>query len=188
MFDTVLGLPVHALVIHAVVVLGPITGLVAIAYAVRPPWRRLLRLPLAVLAVVTALSAVVAVESGQELEQRLVGLGVGGPTLEAIGLHSERGELARNAALVLAVVTLAAVFLLLPPPSGRPGPSSRGSVDPQPADRRAPSTERATAPGGPVVALATAVVLALAGAGVVVTTMLAGHSGSSAVWSDIGAA
>ena len=188
MFDTVLGLPVHALVIHAVVVLGPITGLVAIAYAVRPPWRRLLRLPLAVLAVVTALSAVVAVESGQELEQRLVGLGVGGPTLEAIGLHSERGELARNAALVLAVVALAAVFLLLPPVSGRPGGSSRGSTDPLPAERGAVPAERAATAGGPVVALVTAVVLALAGVGVVVTTGLAGHSGSSAVWSDIGAA
>jgi hypothetical protein len=187
-FDTVLGLPVHALVIHAVVVLGPVTGLVAIAYAVRPPWRRLLRLPVAVLAVVTALSAVVAVESGQELEQRLAGLGVGGPTLEAIGLHSERGELARNAALVLAVVALAAVFLLLPPVSGRPGRSSRGSTDPLPADNPAVPAERAAAPGGPVVALVTAVVLALAGVGVVVTTALAGHSGSSAVWSDIGAA
>lgn len=177
MFDTVLGLPVHALVVHAVVVLGPLTGLVAVAYAVRPVWRRVLRLPLAALAVVTASSAVVAAESGQELEQRLVRLGIGGPTLEAIGLHSERGELARNAALVLLVVALAAVFLLLPPAS-----------DPGSGDPRSPDAARSATPGGPAVALVTAVVLAGAGAGVVVTTALAGHTGSSAVWSDIGAA
>lgn len=177
MFDTVLGLPVHALVVHAVVVLGPLTGLVAVAYAVRPAWRRPLRLPLAVLAVVTALSAVVAAESGQELEQRLVRLGIGGPTIEAIGLHSERGELARNAALVLVVVALAAVFLLLRP-----------AADPVPSDPTAAPAERSATPAGPVVALVTAVVLALAGVGVVVTTALAGHTGSSAVWSDIGAA
>ena len=35
MFDTVLGLPVHVLVIHTVVILGPVTGLTAVGYAVR---------------------------------------------------------------------------------------------------------------------------------------------------------
>ena len=128
MFDTVLGLPVHALVIHAVVILGPVTGLTAVAYAVRPSWRRLLRWPLALLSVVTALSAVVAVESGQELEDRLVGLGMGGATLEAIVLHSERGELARNIALALAVVALLAVFVLLPPDA--PAATRDGDADP----------------------------------------------------------
>ncbi len=178
MFDTVLGLPVHVLVIHAVVILGPVTGLTAVVYAVRPAWRRVLRLPLAVLAVLTALSAVVAVESGQELEQRLVGLGMGGPTLEAIVLHSERGELARNVAIGLAVVAVLAVFLLLRPDD----PAVAATADAAAHDE-VPST-----PGGPVVALVVAVVLAATGVALMVTTVLAGHTGSSAVWSDIGAA
>lgn len=159
MLDTVLGLPVHVLVVHAVVVLGPVTGLAAIAYAVRPPWRAVLRLPLAVLSVATALSAAVAASSGEALEERLRRLGVGGATLDAIAVHSDRGELARNVAILLAVVALAAVLRLL-----------------RPAEPRT------------AVAVVTAVVLALTGAALVVTTTLAGHSGSSAVWSDIGAA
>ena len=178
MFDTVLGLPVHVLVIHTVVILGPVTGLTAVGYAVRPAWRRVLRLPLAVLAVLTALAAVVAVESGQELEQRLVGLGMGGPTLEAIVLHSERGELARNVAIGLAVVALLAAFLLLRP---------EDPVVAATADAAAHVEVRSTT-GGPVVALVVAVVLAGTGVALVVATVLAGHTGSSAVWSDIGAA
>ena len=180
MFDTVLGLPVHALVIHAVVILGPVTGLTAVAYAVRPPWRRLLRWPLAALSVLAALAAVVAVESGQELEDRLVGLGMGGSTLEAIVLHSERGELARNIALALAVVSLLAVFVLLPPDP--PARGSGGDTDP------AAAPAASDVPGGRVVALGVAAVLALTGATLVVTTVLAGHTGTSAVWSEIGAA
>ena len=181
MLDTVFGLPVHVLVVHAVVVLGPVTGLTALAYAVRPPWRRLLRLPLAGLCVLAAGSGVVAAASGEELRERLSRLGVGGSTLEAITLHSERGELARNVALALAVVALACVFSLLPPADAAPGSTgatgATGSLAPG-----------ARAPSRPVVALVAAVVLALAGMALVVTTTLAGHSGSSAVWSEIGAA
>lgn len=176
MLDTVFGLPVHVLVVHAVVVLGPVAGLTALAYAVRPSWRRLLRLPLAGLCVLTAGSAVVAAASGEELRERLGRLGIGGATLEAVTVHSERGELARNVALALVVVALTSVFLLLRPSDAAPGPA--GTAE-------APLTRT---PGGPVVAVVAAVVLALAGVALVVTTALAGHSGSSAVWSDIGAA
>ena len=177
-FDTVLGLPLHVLVIHSVVILGPVTGLTAVVYAVRPAWRRLLRLPLAALAVLTALAAVVAVESGQELEQRLVGLGMGGATLEAIVLHSERGELARNVAIGLAVVAVLAAFVLLRPDDTAVAP----------AEDAAAHDEVRHTPGRPVVALVVAVVLAATGVALVVTTVLAGHTGSSAVWSEIGAA
>ena len=179
MFDTVLGLPLHVLVIHSVVILGPVTGLTAVVYAVRPAWRRLLRLPLAALAVLTAFAAVVAVESGQELEQRLVGLGMGGATLEAIVLHSERGELARNVAIGLAVVAVLAVFVLLRADDAAVAPAD---------DAAAHDEVRRHSPGGPVVALVVAVVLAGTGVALVVTTVLAGHTGSSAVWSEIGAA
>ena len=67
-------------------------------------------------------------------------LGVGGSTLEAITLHSERGELARNVALALAVVALACVFFLLPPADAAPGSTgatgATGSLAP---GARAPS-------------------------------------------------
>lgn len=169
MFDTIVGLPVHVLVVHAVVVLGPAAGLAAIAYAVRPSWRRALRIPLAIGAVLAGLAAAVAAQSGEALQERLVRLGVGGSTLDAITLHAERGELARNVALAASVIVLVATFWLL-----RPEPAG------------AEATVRAS--GGRAARVLVAVLLALAGLGVVVTTTLAGHSGSRAVWSDIGAA
>lgn len=162
MFDTVTGLPVHILVIHAVVVLGPVAGLTAVAYAVRPAWRALLRWPLTVVVALAAVTAFVATESGEALEHRLEGLGVGDAVRTAIEEHAERGELARNVAFVLLVVAVAAVVRLL-----RPGVST---------------------PGGPAVAMVVAGALVVVGVALVVVTVLAGHSGSSAVWSEIGAA
>ena len=109
---------------------------------------------------------------------------MGGATLEAIVLHSERGELARNIALALAVVALLAVFVLLPPDA--PAATRDGDADPGAAPAATPDVP--DVPGGRAVAIGVAAVLALAGVTLVVTTVLAGHTGSSAVWSEIGAA
>ncbi len=162
MFDTVAGLPVHVLVVHAVVVLGPLAGLAAVAYALRPTWRTVLRWPLVVLAVAAAATALVATESGEALERRIGSLGVSDGVRQAIREHSERGELARTVAIAVLVVTVAAVTWLLRPAA--PGPGGRAAT---------------------VVA---ASVLAVAGVALVVVTVLAGHSGSSVVWSEIGRA
>ncbi|WP_392544322.1 DUF2231 domain-containing protein [Oryzobacter telluris] len=160
MFDTVTGLPVHVLVVHAIVVLGPLAGLTAIVYAVRPGWRVLLRWPLVVVSALAAVTAFVATQSGEALEHRLESLGVGDTVRAAIHEHSERGELARNIAFVVVVLAVAAAFWAL-----------------------VPGTE---APGGRPVALVAAALLVVAGLALVVATVLAGHSGSSAVWSEIG--
>ena len=67
MFDTIDGLPVHALVVHAVVVLLPLAVLGTAAIAARPRWRRPYGpLVLAVTAVGTALIPV-ATQSGRKL-------------------------------------------------------------------------------------------------------------------------
>ena len=68
MFDTIAGLPVHILVIHAVVAFAPLAALLAIGYAVRPAWRRVLRWPVALLAVATGVGGFVAAESGSPVE------------------------------------------------------------------------------------------------------------------------
>ena len=70
LFDTVTGLPVHPLVVHAVVVLGPLAALLAVTYVVVPRWRVGLRWPLVLLSVVAAASAFVAEQSGEALEER----------------------------------------------------------------------------------------------------------------------
>jgi len=89
MFDTVMGLPVHALVVHAVVVLVPLSALGVAAIAVVPRWRE--RYGTLVLAVTTAavLMVPVATRSGGELEDRL---DAGGVVKDQIAEHAEWGE------------------------------------------------------------------------------------------------
>jgi uncharacterized membrane protein YqjE len=73
-FDTVAGLPVHALVVHAVVVLLPLMALVTIAVAVRPAWRG--AAGFVVVADLLVVGAVyVAKESGEKFQSRLSGTG-----------------------------------------------------------------------------------------------------------------
>lgn len=156
MFDTVLGLPTHILVIHAVVVLGPIAALVAVAYAVRPAWRGRLRWPLAALAVATGVTGLVAGESGEQLEERLEGLGLGGAQRDLIHDHTEAGDVAKVLCVAFMLVVLVAVLWAL-----KPG-----------------------ATGGPLVLAAAALVVlvSLATLGSVAVT---GHTGASAAWTDI---
>ena len=59
------GVPLHPLVVHAVVVLGPLAALTGLAYAAVPRWRWLLRCPLVALAAVVAVVALVAVAAGE---------------------------------------------------------------------------------------------------------------------------
>ncbi len=87
MFDTIAGLPVHALVVHAVVVLGPLAALMLLAYALRPTWRTGLRWPTLLLSAVAAASAFVATQSGEALEER-----VGDPAFD----HAEKGRPRRD--------------------------------------------------------------------------------------------
>ena len=119
MFDTIAGLPVHVLVIHAVVVLTPIAAILALGYAARPQWRRALRWPTVGLAVVSAASAFVAAESGENLERRLTSIGEHSDALEA---HTEAGDVAKVVIAIFAVVVLVAASWALRPGQPAPGP------------------------------------------------------------------
>lgn len=72
MFDTIAGLPVHALVVHAVVVGLPLMAVLSVLIAARPGWRSWLPLAVAGNVIVVGL-AVVARQSGQLLQARLTG-------------------------------------------------------------------------------------------------------------------
>lgn len=109
MFDLINGLPVHPLVVHAVVVLLPLAILGAIAIAVRPEWRTKYGvLVVAIAAVATALIPV-ATSSGEALEQR-----VGDP-----GQHAQLGDQLIWFALPLLVLIAALVWLSRRPGTGR---------------------------------------------------------------------
>lgn len=148
------GVPLHPLVVHAVVVLGPLAALTGLAYACVPKWRWLLRWPLVVLSVVTAVAALAAVAAGEDLLAARPELA---PLVEE---HEEWGEWLRSVAVIYAVVSLVAAWALGGTSALAPG---RGA--------------RETRFGIPVAAL-----LVVAAVGLVVLLFLAGDSGSRAVW------
>ncbi len=149
-------MPLHPLVVHAVVVLGPLAALAGLAYAAVPRWRWLLRWPLVVLALVTAASAMLATLSGESLLELRPELA---PLVEE---HQDHGELLRNLALGYAVVSGFAAWALggaSALASGRGAQESRG-----------------------VLGTAAAVLLVVAALGLLVMLFLAGDSGARAVW------
>jgi hypothetical protein len=111
MFDTISGLPVHVLVVHAVVVLLPLMSIVTAAVAVRRSWRHYAPAVVVVDAVVLVL-AFAAKESGERLQGRLQQLG--NPAVAQD--HGEKGALVPYVALG---VLVAAVLVWLTTRSAR---------------------------------------------------------------------
>lgn len=106
MFERFGDLPLHVLVIHAAVVVLPVAALTAIAFAVLPRWRWLLRWPALLLGLGALVLAYVAKESGEAFVAAV-------PTLEkAVELHQKRGDLLFWYCLIFAVVAVAAFLLL----------------------------------------------------------------------------
>lgn len=71
MFEEVGGLPVHVLVVHAVVVLLPLACLGAVAVASVPRWNERFGVLVVWCALVGAIAAYVAAQSGRALAERL---------------------------------------------------------------------------------------------------------------------
>jgi|SRR3954447_7255428 hypothetical protein len=71
MFDSFAGLPLHPLVVHAVVVLLPLTCIGAIAIAMVPRWDAKYGFLVLACAIVAAGSAFVAMKSGNALASRV---------------------------------------------------------------------------------------------------------------------
>lgn len=157
--DTVNGLPLHPLVVHAVVVLLPLAALGVLALAVRPSWRGRFGVLVVVIAALATAAIPLATQSGESLEHR-----VGDP-----GRHAELGDTLLWFALPLLALSVALVWL-----HRRAARPAEGS------------TERSARPGalGVVVAVL-AVVVAAAN---LVQVYRVGDSGAKAVWGDTPAA
>jgi Predicted membrane protein (DUF2231) len=98
-FDTITGLPVHALVIHIVVVLLPLLALVTIAVAVKAPWRERYSWWVAAANGVMFLITLVTKKSGEALQESLGG--------QVAREHGEMGSILPWFALVLALASAA---------------------------------------------------------------------------------
>ena len=95
------GLPLHALVIHGAVVLGPLAALLALAYVV-PRTREWARWPMVVAAVVAAAFVVLAYLSGNDLLDSNPALG----QLPDVATHQDRATVALWVTLAFAVVAV----------------------------------------------------------------------------------
>lgn len=99
--EKVAGLPAHPLIIHLPLILGPLVGLLALLLLV-PKLREKLLLPTAGLSVLFAVSAVLAVMSGQDFAKI-----AGGPGL---GEHADAAKTLRMLSIILAALLV--VFAL----------------------------------------------------------------------------
>ena len=162
MFDTINGLPVHPLVVHAVVVLLPLSIAGTLAISIVPRWR--LRYgPLVVAAAFLATVLIpVATSSGESLEKK-----VGDP-----GEHAEMGDQLIWFAVPLLLLVTALVYVEWRASRKLPATSSdTANASEQPPQRR----------GALNVVVALAIVASLA-AGVQVYRV--GDSGARAAWGD----
>ncbi|MFF4128062.1 DUF2231 domain-containing protein [Microbispora rosea] len=153
MFDQVLGLPAHALIVHAAVIFVPLLAALSIAYAVLPRLRHKLDWALVATAVVALGAAFAAKESGEALEARMF---QGRPS-PAIEVHSGFADVLVPVTALLTVASLLMVWLT--------------------RARRAPEGGRSRAVA--LVVSAVAVILAVVVGYYVVRT---GHTGATAVW------
>ena len=152
------GLPLNPLIVHVEVVFAPLAGIAGILYAALPRWRWWLRWPLVGCAVIAAAAGILAVQSGQSLEnQRQL------QTLPGMATHAARGRFLRWVMLAFLVPTALAAWQL-------------GGPSPLAAEGR--SHEGRTGP----VAWAIQLLLLAGAVTVLVCVFLTGDAGSRTVW------
>lgn len=109
MFDEIFGLPTHALIVHAVVVFVPLTGLAAVALTAVPRWRTRFGV-LAALAALTSISSVfIAQEAGERLQDRV--LSTDDAPFELVLEHAELGSKLLPWVLMLSLALLTMIGL-----------------------------------------------------------------------------
>jgi hypothetical protein len=107
MFDEILGLPAHALIIHFAVVLTPLLVVVAAAYALAPGWRPYTAWAVVLLSLASPAVVYAAKESGESLKAARFA-GAEGEMGARIATHESFAN-----PLLLSVLGLAAVSLVL---------------------------------------------------------------------------
>lgn len=158
---TVAGLPLHPLVVHAVVVLLPLAAIGTLAVAVRPAWRRSLGIPILLVALAGTVAVPLATASGRQLS---ASMGGGDPLVIEHAIRA--GTLLPMA--VLYVLLLAGAVLV---ERTALSPSGVGAMG------RSPGPDRAR--------IATVLTGLAAPAGVVTAALVVqiGHTGAISVWS-----
>ena len=161
---TIDGIPLHPLVVHAVVVLLPLAALGAIVIAVRRSWRRTFGIPVLLITLAGVAAVPMATTTGSQL---WTALGVNNPLID---VHAQRASWLLPIALAFLVLLAGAVLTEL------------AAVRAEAGAHAAP-VETATRYR---VATGLSVVAALAGLAVTAVVVWVGHAGSVVVWQGIG--
>lgn len=166
MLDTIFGLPVHPLVVHATVVIVPLAAVLVLLTALWPAARA----RLGVITPIAALAALVLVplstQSGESLQRRV-------PQSPLVERHAELGD-----GLLLWVfgLTVAAVAFHL---------VSRRRAARSLSAAAAPERRRTTA-GPRWLAPVVLTLMVLTSVGTIVQVVRIGHSGAQAAWQQVG--
>lgn len=171
MLDTIFGLPVHPLVVHATTVIVPAAAVAVLLAAVWPRFRRWAGwMPLALSGAAVVLTPL-STESGEAFEDRV----------QETALVKEHAELADGLLPWVVGLLVAAVALYVVARRERRAVGQRTAAESDGGASRAVGMEipRWLVMGGAVVGLVAAL-------GTAVDVVLIGHSGAQAAWSDAG--
>ena len=157
--DEISGLPLHALVVHVAVILVPLAAVGLVATGWRPEWRKTYLLPIGLIAITGALAAILASSSGEALQDSVREAARASGTRVSFGEHPEQGDFARNMAMLFAAAV--AGFWV---------------VENWGARLRVPAW------GSNASYLVSSAIAVLA----VISVIIAGHSGATLVWKDVG--
>lgn len=176
MFEEILNLPAHPLIVHGVVVMVPLLIAVAAAYAVLPFARERLAWAVVLLALAAPGAAFAAVESGEAFEERLAGRDMLPPEIAtAVDAHQEFADRLLWLAVALAAVSLALVAVQVKRQRGVAAQVTG-------TDEGAPAPTKPG--GGPLLIVFVVLAIAVLGLGAATGWYVfqTGHSGAEMVW------
>jgi hypothetical protein len=179
-FDTIFGLPVHPLVIHATVVILPAAALSVAVAAVWPRFRRWAGLFPLLLSIVALVLVPISTSSGGALENH-----VGHNAL--IEKHAHLAGELWIPVVVLLVAAAGLAWLQAKEQAAAPAGSPLGGLGTRAETRLALVVDRVGPAGRPGAALLAVIMLvaALGVVGTLVQVARVGHSGAKAAWSDV---
>lgn len=161
---TIDGIPLHPLLVHAVVVLLPLAALSAVAIALVPRWRRKYAWPVLGVTLAGVAAVPVAKQAGEDLMASLESKLGPNPDIQA---HGDLGTTLLPIALGFGVAVIALLV------AGRLADRERQA--------EAPTTKTWR-----VISVVVSVLVVLLAVATVYQTVRTGHSGSGVVWRGVG--
>jgi hypothetical protein len=159
------GLPVHALIVHATVVIVPLAAIAAILFAVVPNWRFVLRWPVLVSGVLSFVLLFFTKISGNNLDRERFS-SANGVLLQRILAHKARAYTLFDISIGFAIAVVAAVWVL--------------GFDAANRRRTADGTERSQVP--PLAQWGVALVLVGFSVATLIWVVLTGEAGARTIW------